>query len=474
MISKLAKSTIIYAIGPQLPKLVSLFLLPILTEYLTPEDYAVNGIIAAYILLFDILKDLGVSIVVNNSFFKFPKRYLFIWKRLFGLLKIWSVFYGIILIPIIYLVAPKIVGDNIYKIITLIILPVMFFNVYSYFGRSYFQLNKKPLPFVIISVTSSIASIVVLFVSVVVFKQGYLSFFYATFVSSFISFLIYFYFLVIKFKIVPSFQFSYRWAKKKISISLTTLPHLYAGYVLSISDRIIMEWFDIPLKEIGMYIFAYSIGMYFSIIGKSLQQASGPYYMEFYSKENVENEKNAINMTIVMHLFILIVGFMIALWVKEIFQILSRNESLTNSYFIAIFIIMAYTYYPSYFLNSMKLWYLEKTKKLMKISVVAAIISIVLNIILIPLYGIFGAAIATFVSYMYFGFGGFFYKDIQEEFLVKNKLKYFLILNVVLTIILYNIRDIPIFYKGIISLSVVLLILIFFKRFKEKIQFHTK
>lgn len=474
MISKLAKSTVIYAIGPQLPKLVSLFLLPILTEYLTPEDYAINGIIAAYILLFDILKDLGVSIVVNNSFFKFPKRYLFIWKRLFGLLKIWSVFYGIILIPIIYLVAPKIVGDNIYKIIALIVLPVMFFNVYSYFGRSYFQLNKKPLPFVIISVTSSIASIIVLFVSVVVFKQGYLSFFYATFVSSFISFLIYFYFLVIKFKIVPSFRFSYRWAKKKISISLTTLPHLYAGYVLSISDRIIMEWFDIPLKEIGMYIFAYSIGMYFSIIGKSLQQASGPYYMEFYSKENVENEKNAINMTIVMHLFILIVGFMIALWVKEIFQILSRNESLTNSYFIAIFIIMAYTYYPSYFLNSMKLWYLEKTKKLMKISVVAAIISIVLNIILIPLYGIFGAAIATFVSYMYFGFGGFFYKDIQEEFLVKNKLKYFLILNVVLTIILYNIRDIPILYKGLISLSVVLLILIFFKKFKEKIKFHTK
>jgi len=460
MFKNFTKSTFIYAIGPQVPKIISFLLLPILTKYLGPNDYAVNGIVFAYVALFDVFKDLGLSIVLNNSFFKFNNKYTFIWNKIFAFLKIWMVIFSLIVFVFLWFVFPKYAESNKIIILLIIVFPIAFFEPYSYIGRYYFQLNKKPLPFVLTSIIGSLTSLIVLFVSVVWLNQKYMSFFYATFFSGFSSFLIYSYFLKFKYNIKPDYRFNFNWIRNKLKLSFLTLPHLFAGYMLSISDRIILNVYDVDIKKIGLYVFAYNFGIYFSILGKSFQQSSGPYYMEFYKLSNENGDRKAQILSRNMVFILLVFGFLISLWMKEILQLLSNNSELRASYPIAIIIIMSYTYFPTYLYISMKLWYLEMPKKLMKVSIASGVLSIVLSLLLIPYLGVIGAAISTYLSYMFMGYSGLFYKDIKSQFKIRNNFKYYLLLNFIVLIIVFLLKDINYHIKFIVTMLLLIVSII--------------
>ncbi len=461
MLKKLGSATAIYALAPQLPKIVSFMMLPILTQHLTAFDYGINGIILAYVAAFDAFKDLGLNVIVTNTFFKHPVKYVFIWKRILGFLQVWSIIYGVLLIPLILLVTPVEAFDNVIWIALLIVLPIMFFEPISNIGRHYFQLNKKPVSFVTISVTSSLLTILVNYITIVHFQLGYLGFLIGNLVAAANSFLIYFYLVYVKFKIIPSLKFSYKWIRKKLLVTLPTIPHFYAGYLLNVSDRVLLSLFHVSTAEIGLYSFAYSIGTYFSILGKSYWQASGPFYMEYFRKENIEGDKQARKMTYYVQAGVLLIAFLLSLWIKELFVFIARNEELRNSYYIAIPVIMAYTFHPIYNYNGMKLWYYEKTKTLMKISVVAGILSVCLNLILIPVLGVFGSALVTFISYLYMGYGGFLLKDIRKLFSVDFHPILWFSLTVMLSTLVYLIKDINIAYKILITITLALSIFAF-------------
>lgn len=468
MFKKLFSATAIYALAPQLPKLVSFIMLPILTSNLTANDYGINGIILAYVAAFDAFKDLGLNVIVTNTFFKYPAKYVFIWKRILGFLQVWSIIYGVLLIPLILLVTPVEAFDNVFWIVLSIILPVMFFEPISNIGRHYFQLNKKPVSFVTISVSSSLLTILVNYITIVHFQLGYLGFLIGNLVAAANTFLIYFYLVYIKFKIIPSLKFSYKWIIKKLKITLPTIPHFYAGYLLNVSDRVLLSLFHVSTAEIGLYSFAYSIGTYFSILGKSYWQASGPFYMEYYRKENQKGDVQARKMTYYVQAGILLLAFLLSLWIKELFGFLARNEELRSSYYIAIPIIMAYTYHPAYAFNSMKLWYYEKTKTLMKISVVAGVLSVCLNLLLIPVLGVFGSAIATFVSYMYMGYGGFLFKDIRSLFVVNFLPVIWLFVTLSLSLIVYFLKDIDLNFKILITVLCFIVFILSLLKYKNR------
>ena len=74
MLKKLFGNSLIYAIGPQLPKIVSIFLLPLYTQKLTELDYGFLGLYTMYLGLIGGVRDLGFSQPMVNVFFKYPKK----------------------------------------------------------------------------------------------------------------------------------------------------------------------------------------------------------------------------------------------------------------------------------------------------------------------------------------------------------------------------------------------------------------
>jgi O-antigen/teichoic acid export membrane protein len=462
VIKKLLSSYAIYAIAPQLPKLVSLFMMPIITKYMTTEDYGIAGIILAYMAAFESLKDLGLRVTLTNSFFKYPQRFHWIWSRIYGFVQVWSVAFGVFLAGLLVLIIPDVAMHNYTVITLLIVIPLILFDPTLLIGRMFFQLSKKPMPIAVISVLASLITILVNYISIVIYHQGYLGLLYGGFASATFSMVAYTYCAFFIHKVLPNFNFDSKWVRSKLRVSLPTVPHYFAGYVINISDRILLDFFHVPLREIGMYSFAYSIGAYFSIIGKSFSKASGPFYMEFYKKENVRGENEAKRVSYIFQVFMLALAFFVSIWSKEIFDILASNDELKTTYLVAIIIFFSFTYYPSYSFNGMKLWYKEKTKLLMKISVTAAVISVVCNLILIPIYGYYGAAISTFISMQYMGYGGYLFKEIKNLFQVTYRWKTVLFVTAILLLGSLHLVETTIVVKSLVTLVVLLGIISFY------------
>ncbi len=454
MYKKLASTTAIYALAPQIPKLVSLFMLPLLTPHLSSYDYGVNGVLFAYLGMADAFKDLGLSLIFTNSFFKYPNRYKFLWRRLFGFIQVWSVLFGLLLVPLLWLILPDIERYNFFHIIILVLLPIMFFDPVTLVGMRYFHLNQKPGSFVTIAIISSFTAILVNYITIVTFQMGYLGLLAGQFGAKAIAFVIYAGLVFFKLKLLPTLNFSFSWIKSKLLLCAPMIPHFYAGYLLNTSDRVMLDLFKIDLNKIGVYAFAYSIGTYFSIFGKGMGEAAAPLMMAEYKKETKQSELIVRNMVWLMQGVLLISGILLCLWVKELFILIARNESLRESYYYAIPVIMAYTYYPMYYGSNAKLRYLEKTNIIWKVSFVAGLVSIGLNLLLIPLIGIAGAAITTYLAFMFIGFRGYWLRDFRQNNFVDYKPILWLATSLLAIVIVYLLADANWSIKVIISLII--------------------
>lgn len=470
-IKKLSINSMIYALGPQLPKVVSLLMLPIITPHLTPRDYGVFGTVMAYAAAITALKDLGLTSVLSVSFYKYPNRYRYIWNKLFALCTVWSMPLSVLLALVIYLILPKEEMPNFWIIALLNALPLIFFETTKWLGRKYIQLIQKPLPIVTINAVAAIAGVVANYFTIVVLKMGYLGWFVGSFVISFVAFLPY---VWVVFKIMVlrlDFNFSKKWLKHYLAIGLPVLPHFYSSYLLDASDRLILNWYNVSMDDIGLYSLAYTLGGYFAIVGNALAEASGPMYMKLFRSETIEDEIKAKNLTFVMQGGTLLLAFLVALWMKEGFGLLIRNQELSMGYMITVVIIMSYSYRPIYFGPISKLQYMLKTKELWKVSFVAGALNVVLNLILVPMYGIWGSVLATFIALMFMGFRGYLLRSFRENNPVNYYPWFWFFAICGSTILVYFIKDIHFMYKAVITILVLTSGGLFYNKNKLKLAF---
>lgn len=471
LVRKLVLNTLIYAIGPQLPKVISLFMLPILTPNLTSRDYGVYGIITAYTTALSALTDLGLTSVLSVSFYKYPRKYRFYWNKLFSFISIWSVPLAIINAGVIYLVLPHEEKSNFFVISLLYCIPIACFAPTKWIGRKFFQLSQKPLPVVSINIISSLAGILSNYFTIKVWQLGYLGWFIGGFVISLMTFLPYLYFFLKSIKIKFDFKFNYKWILPILIIGLPVLPHYYSTYLLNASDRVVLSFFDVPIEKIGLYSLAYSLGGYFAIVGTALADASGPMYMQLFSTGKYDDEVKARDLTFLMQFFIIILGFIIALWMKEVYSMLIKNETLQGGYEMAIIILMSYVYNPMYFGSINKLQFLAKTKELWKITLMAGVCNVVLNLILIPLLGIWAAVISTFLAMMFMGFRGYSIKAFVENNPVNYyPLRWFVIIcSCVISV--YLLRDLNWVLKLVISIAIIAMLFMGWTKYRKIVAF---
>ena len=107
--------------------------------------------------------------------------------------------------------------------------------------------------------------------------------------------------------------------------------------------------------------------------------------------------------------------FFFAIWSKEIFSILIKNDQLKQIYPLAIILVMSANHRPFYIGAVQKIAFIEKTNLLWRISGIAGVLNIIFNILLIPHFGFHAAAYSTFGCTMFLGFGWYFFSRTKDE-----------------------------------------------------------
>ncbi|MBF4465681.1 lipopolysaccharide biosynthesis protein [Flavobacterium sp. LC2016-12] len=461
MLKKLFSHTAIYGLAPQISKIASFLALPFLTKELTSNDYGVYGLLTAYTTSISVLSVLGLRLVLVNSFYHSPGQYKWTWRQLYGFLNLWNVVYAVILGVLVLIVIPPEAVSNKWLIMFLNIIPLVFFGQTSTIGLTYYQLNQMPLKIASRSLFFGILTVVLNIVLIVHFKMGYMGWFWSNFIVGILNNISYWYPLNIKFKIKPIYNFKWRLVKKSLKVSLPVIPHHYSSYLLDSSDKVVMDFEKISTSDIGKYNVAYSVGNMFNALGVAGGYAIGPLMNEKYKKKD---DYGARNLVFVMQIVFFYLTFIGSIWMKEVFQIMIKNASLSQLYPLAIIIVMSYNYRPMYLGAVNKLFYEEKTNFLWKLTLTAAIINVSLNLILMPFYGYKVAAFTTFAAFLYMGYAGYYYKAFKEI----NKANYhqfiWLVVTLILAVCAYEIVEYNVFVK--IAISIGYSVLAFFAVFK--------
>jgi len=453
LIKKIFSDSLIYSVGPQIPKIASLFVLPIITRYLTSTDYGIAGVILAYTSFLSAMSDLGFSVLMMNSFYNYKLKWKHYWRQYHYYLSLWAIFYSFILGTVLFFIMPEEAVKMKYFIIGLFVIPSLVFNVTTIIATRYYQYSSKPVFISTVSAVIGVISIILNLYTIAYLKMGYLGWFVSNFIASFLTFLCYVYPVYFKYKITPLIKFRKTFLLKSLRISLPVIPHNYSSFLLNTSDRVVMDRLNVNISKIGEYNLAYTFGSYMEFFGNAVGIAVGPIYTSLFSSKSKEAAITVKFITNFLQVVFILVSLLISLWCKELFELLIKNKELKSVYPIAIIIIMGYAYRPYYWTAITRLQYSENTNQLWKITFLSGVLNVVLNLFFIPIYGISAAAITTFLCLMYIGFAGYFlpvFRKVEPE---KYSPIFFIVLILISTLMVYALKDINILLKLLISLA---------------------
>ncbi|KXX67238.1 polysaccharide biosynthesis C-terminal domain-containing protein [Flammeovirga sp. SJP92] len=459
MLQKVLSNSFLYGIAPQLVGVVNMLLLPLITPHLTAFDYGLYGVVNAFMVGLGLFQFLGLTIVITNAYYNHPQKYIWIWRKVLGILLIWNFPFVIIQSIVLYFVIPSEAQNNQLVIITLAGLPIFFNSTLTFIGSLYYQLNIKPKALFYRTVGVGLVVASMNYYCIAFLEMGYMGWFYANAVGgilmgiSFIS-------LFFRKKLYPVLR-PYSKLKPLLKLGTSTLPHHFSAYILDYSDRVLMEFSNVPINAIGRYNLSYSIGDKVFQLSNGVRLAVVPVIVDLFKNNKLQQAQHIIRSLSI--LFIL--GTMcISIWTREIFDLLVKNESLKDVYPIAIVIIITMNYRPYFLLSTSILEFKEKTKFLSHLSIGVTVFNVVANLLLLPFFGIMGAAIATFISYLVYGFISFFLPiSTLKGF---NKLEILFTMIVILGVLFLSLEivEFTVLVKGVLTIMVgVMITAIYFK-----------
>ncbi|MGK9117718.1 lipopolysaccharide biosynthesis protein [Olivibacter jilunii] len=463
MFKKLFSHTAIYGLAPQISRIAGVFALPIITKHLSEIDFGVYGVITAIAGSVAVLANLGLNIILSNTFFKAKFQYKWAWRQIYGFLILWNLPFSLILGSLLYFFIPQEASHNSIPIILLNVIPIVLFGPTAIIGAMYYQLSQKPFQVAIRSALSGLITIGLNILFISHFDMGYMGWFWSVCVSTILNQASYWWPLNQKLGLTPIFNFKFRYILSSLKISLPTVPHYYSSYLLDTSDRLVMKILGVNTGDIGKYNAAYTVANLVQKVGVAAGQAIGPMLNQAYVKKE---EAVARKLIFVLQCVFFIITFQLSIWLKEIFSFLIRNPQLSEAYPLGIIIIMAYNYRPMYFGANYRLMYNEKTKVLLKVTFLAGVGNLLLNLLLIKYFGFQAAAYTTFAALMYMGYAGYFLKEYKRIATLKYYPIFWLFFTVFLTLLARFCVELSIWIKFFISLCVTVVSLVSYCRLR--------
>ncbi|WP_343695597.1 lipopolysaccharide biosynthesis protein [Flavobacterium sp.] len=458
MFKKVISHSLIYGLAPFIPKIINLLMLPIFTAVLNPVDYGVQSLLNSSMGLIGVLAMLGLNLPLTNVFYKHNNHYKKRWAQFYGFLNLWMVIYSILLAGIIYYIVPLEARDNVFLIIVFNVIPIVLFGPTADIGQLYYQLNQQPKQVVVRTIIVSFISIILNYVTIVIFELHYMGWFFSTCVSTLLLNVSYWYPLHYKLGIRPIYHFKTIVIKKGLKVSLPMIPHYYGSFLLGSADSLILKYYMVATVQIGFYGFAATFGNLMALFVGAINTAVGPILFQLMRNKEYTSIRNLI--WIIQGTFLIAVTLG-CIWMKEIFYLIVKNDHLQATYFLAIVFIMGHSYRPMYFGTGSFLFYNEKTRNLWKVTFGAGIFCVISNFLLIPTLGFKVPAFVLFFSYLIMGYGVFFLKDYREIAIINFKPLIWFLTTIFCFIAVLFLVEVNYIYKLLIT-SVLLLILVFF------------
>jgi O-antigen/teichoic acid export membrane protein len=184
--------------------------------------------------------------------------------------------------------------------------------------------------------------------------------------------------------------------RQALGYSLPLLPHFLSHWLLSLSDRLVLERL-VPLGSVGVYSLGYRLGNLAEMFVTAGNSAIMPSFARGSRARGASGDLARLfsQYTYVMGGILLVVG----VFANEVIQLATpaayHPAAAVTRWVVLAFFSLALYYGP---MNAMTLT-AQETRGVAWNTLLAGLLNVVLNILLVPRFGVLAAAVNTFLGY---------------------------------------------------------------------------
>lgn len=383
---KLLNNSLIFAVGNLGTKFITLFLIPLYTFYLSPEELGLVDLLTITASLIIPVFTLSITnsvlrFVMDKSYDRQVILINSISITTLGLLLLISFFPLINLIIPVKEYVPLFYGLLITQAINTLLI-------------QYVRAIGKVRLFAFSGILTAILLLIGNLIFLVLFNLSVYGFFYAYIISYLLSSV----FVYIAGKVRDDLKFNkldFQIMKEMLIFSVPLIPNTMMWWIMGVSDRYIITHY-LGLTSAGLYAVAVKIPSILNIINSVFFQA-----WQMSAIEEANSKEKSHFYTIIFNvfaIFMILSTSLLLLFLKPIMNLIV-SDVFYESWKYVPFLLLGIVF--SSFSGFLGTNYIasKKTNGVIKTSLIGAILNIFLNLLLIPLIGINGAAISTMISF---------------------------------------------------------------------------
>lgn len=281
-LKRLGKSTFIYSSGQMLSRMITFFLLPITTSYLTPKDFGVIGSLAILTQFVNGLFSLGFGVSLSRAYWSTEDR-----KEKDGI--IWTGFFTLLLncaswIGCAYLFSPYLsylfLGVYDYPSLIVISLSTVALSCAILPFSSYLRMEEKAFTVVALSLVE-VGLTVSLSLYLVVAKQWGV---YGVFVGGLLAQVVNFCLMVATCARKLQFTFALHRLREIFKVGFPYIFSLGGYFLMQSSARYFLQTFQ-SLDEVGLFFMAFNFGRILELVVTGFISAWPPFFTSFINKQ---------------------------------------------------------------------------------------------------------------------------------------------------------------------------------------------
>ena len=388
----------VYVIGSVLQKAVVFLMIPLYTQFLTPEDYGITGVALSVSGVLSIILGFGISSSVARHYYDYNDNPEHLRKYITTNLVFVIVAAGGCTLLLNLSGArlwPLIMSGNVpFSPYIQIALWDSFGALVSQVPLSLYRTQQNARAFIFGQAGDTLLTLVFTVLFVVVGRLGAKGVLLGSMLASAITAIVLSALLIRKWFSIHM-HLKYVWIS--LAFGLPLVPHSLSTWIMTSMDRVLLEP-RVTLSELGLYNLGYQIGQIMAILVGGINFAWAPYYYNL-----VKTDPNAIRrIKQVSELYVAVVGGVClvgVLFSPEILQIMAPQQYKMAVRYVPL-ILFSYLFNGYYYFASMPLFYFKKVYIIPLATVSSAALNVLLNLLWIPRWGALGSAWATLVVYV--------------------------------------------------------------------------
>jgi len=387
--SKFFKDTSIYTISDILNKMVPFILLPILTRYLTPEDYGIIAMFFVFTSVLGIVMTLETNTAITVNYFKISREELKVY--IFNILLIVAIAtsFTLITIMLFHTTISELLAIPVEWLFIGVVVTLLQFV--TTINLLLWQSERNPIPLGIYQIAQTIVNLSLSLLLIISFGMEWEGRLIAVSIASIIFGMLSLIFLFKRDYL--KFKFSKEAINDALKFGVPLLPHALSVWIRTGVDRIFITML-VSASATGLYTVAFQIASVITILTKAFNKAFSPYLLKKLTNITERDKEQIVKYTYLYFITLLLLAGALSLITPFLIESF-LGESFQKAKDYIPWIAFSFAFYGMYLMVVNYVLFTKKTASLSYVTISASILHIILSYLLISYNGILGAAQAT-------------------------------------------------------------------------------